>query len=405
MYHLIAEILENAEFVGFNAWVAYAIFAALVIMFCLLLRFILLAVFKRVLAIFLTEDKSHTKTFEKLGWRISNIAITFVAYFFAQEFAAEFAFIGTVANIVLAIHLLLVFFSCVRCFEAVYDSSEVAKNFPIHGIMQIVNVVAGIICVIVIISILADQSPAVLIGSLGAATAIITLVFKDAIVGFVAGIQLISHKMISLGDWIEVPEHNTNGIVIDITMTTVKVENLDKTVTQLPAYTLVTESFINWQNMINTGVRRMKRPLLIDAFGVCFLTGEMIEKLEKIPLLEEYLKENREKLTDLTNIGVFREYIYAYLRSRPDIRQDLTLVVRQLDPAGLGIPMEIIAFANETAAPKFEAIQSDIFDHLFAKIGEFGLRLFQRPSGTNPNLILEIPHHKPNCGGVWTAAD
>ena len=381
MYHLIAEILESAEIGGPGAWVAYAIFAALVIALCLLLRFILLAVFRRVLAIFLTEDESHTKTFEKLGWRISNIAITFVAYFIAQEFATEFAFIGTVANIVLAVHLLLVFFSCVRCFEAVYDSSEVSKNFPIHGIMQIVNVVAALVCVIVIVSILADQSPAVLIGSLGAATAIITLVFKDAILGFVAGIQLISHKMISLGDWIEVPEHNTNGIVVDITMTTVKVENLDKTVTQLPAYTLVTESFINLQNMINTGARRMKRPLLIDVLSVCFLSDEMIVKFEKMPLLEAYIEENREKLSDLTNIGIFRAYIYAYLCSRSDIRQDLTLVVRQLDSTGYGIPMEIIAFANETAAVKYEAIQSDIFDHLFAKIGEFGLRLYQRPSG------------------------
>ena len=383
MYHFIAELIYGAEFGAFDAWVAYAIFAALVISLCLLLRYILLGIFRRVLSIFLTEDQSHTRLFEMLGRRISNIAITFVAYFFALEFAAAFAFIGTVANIVLAVHLLLVFFSCVRCIEAVYDSSEVSKNFPIHGIMQIVNVIAALVCVIVIVSVLADQSPAMLIGSLGAATAIITLVFKDAIVGFVAGIQLISHKMISLGDWIEVPEHNTNGIVIDITMTTVKVENLDKTITQLPAYTLVTESFINWQNIINLGTRRMKRPLLIDALSVGFVTDEMMEKFKDMPLLEEFLKENREKLTDLTNIGVFRAYIYAYLQSRPDIRQDLTLVVRQLDSTGLGIPMEIIAFANETAAAKYEAIQSGIFDHLFAKIGEFGLRLYQRPSGAS----------------------
>ena len=381
MYHFIAGILENAEIGVFNAWVAYAIFALLVVAFSLLMRYILLRIFRRVLDIFLTRDQSQSKTFEMLGWRISNIAITFVAYFFAQEFAAAIAFIGTVADIVLAVHLLLVFFSCIRCFEAVYDSSEVAKNFPIHGILQIINVIAAAICVIVIISILTGQSPAVLIGSLGAATAIITLVFKDAIVGFVAGIQLISHKMINLGDWIEVPEHNTNGIVIDITMTTVKVENLDKTITQLPAYTLVTESFINWQNVLNTGARRIKRPLLIDVFCVCFLTEDSIEKYWKIPLLEDFLVENRDKLTDLTNIGVFRAYIYAYLRSRPDIRQDLTLVVRQLDPTGLGIPIEIIAFANETIAVKYEAIQSDIFDHLFAKIGEFDLKLYQRPTG------------------------
>ena len=383
MYHFIAEILENVELGVFSAWVAYVIFAVLVVAISLLLRFVLLGLFGRVLAVFLTDEKSHTKTFEALGRRISNIAITFVAYFFAQEFAEAFAFVGTVANIVLAIHLLLVFFSCIRCIEAVYDSSEVAKNFPIHGIMQIVNVIAALICVIVVVSILADQSPAVLIGSLGAATAIITLVFKDAIVGFVAGIQLISHKMISLGDWIQVPEHNTNGIVIDITMTTVKVENLDKTITQLPAYTLVTESFVNWQNIINTGVRRIKRPLLIDAYGACFLTSKMIEKFDKIPLLEDFMNENRENLTGLTNIGVFRAYIYAYLRNRTDIRQDLTLVVRQLDSEGLGIPMEIIAFANETEATKYEAIQSDIFDHMYAVIGEFGLKLYQRPSGTS----------------------
>ena len=381
MYYFIVDILENLELGAFNEWVAYAIFAVIIIALSLLLRFVLLGLFRRVLVVFVAEDRSHTKTFEMLGRRISNIAITFVIYFFAQEFAAAVPFIGTFANIVLAVHMLLVFFSCIRCIEAVYDASEVAKNFPIHGIMQIVNVIAVLVFVIVVISILADQSPAVLIGSLGAATAIITLVFKDAIVGFVAGIQLISHKMISLGDWIEVPEHNTNGIVIDITMTTVKVENLDKTVTQLPAYTLVTESFINWQNMINTGARRMKRPLLIDSYSICFLSEKTKAELSNIPLLGEFFDDCFEKNTELINIGVFRAYVYAYLRSRPDIRQDLTLIVRQLDSNGHGIPLEIIAFANETIGAKFEAIQSDIFDHLFAIIGKFDLKLYQRPSG------------------------
>ena len=375
MHHIIAESLERAGAGYHVALAAYAVLAFLVAALCLALRFFLLWLYRRALASLFPRGQPNALAFDLLGRRVSGIAVTLVLFYIFQGLAV----LGTVAGIFLAVHLLLVFFAFVRCFEAVYDSSDASKSFPIRGILQIVNAVAGILCAVVVVSVLARQSPLMIIGSLGAGAAIITLVFRDAIVGFVAGIQLISHKMISLGDWIEVPDHNANGTVVDITMTTVKVENLDRTVTFLPAYALVTESFINWQRMIDTGTRRIKRSIVVDAYGARFLSGDMAWKFAQMPLLSEYMEGIDE--AGETNLGVFRAYIYAYLRSRKDIRQDLTLVVRQLESAGLGIPIEIIAFADKTVSAEFEAIQSGIFEHLYAVIGEFGLEAYQRPTG------------------------
>lgn len=379
MYHFIADALEAAGLAlgGRGYLLAFGIFAFLVIASSLLLRYVILGAFRRVLAVFLTPLQSRAGTFDQLGRRISRISVTVVAYFFVQEFVGESQFAGTLVDMALLVHLLLVFFSCAKCVEAIYDSSEAASKFPIHGIVQIANVGASLVFAVASVSLLTGQSPAVLLGGLGAATAIVTLVFKDAILGFVAGIHLIANKIIQLGDWIEVPLHSANGTVVDISMTTVKVENLDKTVTQLPAYTLVTESFVNWQNMVSSGRRRIKRPILIDAYSVGFLDGDALGRLSALPLPEGWLPDCGLE----TNLGAFRAYVGAYLRGRADICRDMTLVVRQLDPEGLGIPVEVIAFADKTAAAEFEAVQSDIFEHLYAVVGMFGLRVYQRPSG------------------------
>jgi len=381
--------------------VAYTILAILSPFVCLLLRGLVREAADKILrSILHSAENSRFQALvdSNLIKRVSNLAIPIVLFFLVHELYEGYVFLRMTAEISLIIVVMLIIFSCVRSVVIIYSSCEASRNFPIHGIAQVINVLVSIIGAIVIVSTLMGVNPAMLLGSIGAMTAIITLVFKDAILGFIAGIQLTTNNMIRIGDWIEVPNHSANGFVVDINMTTVKVENFDKTLTSIPAYTLISESFINWRGMIETGARRIKRPINIDATTICICNDEMIEKFKSITLLKDYIEntlaenDSFNKTCDatqaancrsLTNIGVFRVYVAAYLRNHAKIRQDLNQVVRQLDPDETGIPLEIIAFAAATAAVDFEAIQADVFDHLYGVIGEFGLRLFQRPTGSD----------------------
>ncbi len=264
--------------------------------------------------------------------------------------------------------------------------------------MQVVKIVVFIIIGIVIIATLLDQSPIILLSSIGALAAVFSFVFKDSILGFIAGIQLTSNDMLRIGDWIEMPKYGADGDVIDITLNTVKVQNWDKTYVTIPAYALISDSFKNWRGMFQFGGRRIKRSIYIDVNSVTFCSDEMIEKLKKVHYLKDYIKDkemeleayNIENKIDteqkingrrMTNIGTFRAYLKSYLANHPGIDQNKIMMVRQLAPGETGIPMEIYAFTRDTAWINYEGVQSDIFDHIYAVAGEFGLRIFQSPSG------------------------
>ena len=337
--------------------------------------------------------------------RASNIVIPVIIYQLVNEITERHVLWDKIAEISFVFVMLLIIYSCLKSIGMIYGSYEASKNFPIHGILQVVTVAATVFAVLTVVSILIDQNPAVLFGSVGAVTAIITLVFRDAILGFVAGIQLTTNNMIRIDDWIEAPNHLANGLVTDITMTTVKVENFDKTIVSIPAYSLISESFINWRGMLECGARRMKRPFYIDAAKVRICDNEMIERFKKMALISNYIKDKladieehnrkldcdlneRVNIRCLTNIGVFRAYISEYLKKHPGIRQDLTQIVRHLDPGEKGIPMEIIAFVNATKTVDFDAVQSDIFDHLYAVISEFDLKLYQDLSSGDVREVL-----------------
>jgi miniconductance mechanosensitive channel len=299
----------------------------------------------------------------------------------------------------------LVIDSLISALHEIYLQLPVSKGRNIKGYVQLVTILIYIIALLIVIATLTDNSVTGLLTGLGAFAAVLMLVFKDTILGLVASIQLSGNKMVSVGDWISMPKYNADGDVIDIGLNVVKVQNWDKTIATIPTYALVSESFSNWRGMEASGGRRIKRSINIDMNSVCFLDKEMIEKFKKIRILRETLEQKEQEIEEfnkkvgadtsnringrrLTNIGTFRKYLELYLRNHPQIHQDMTFLVRHLQPTEKGIPIEIYVFSRDQAWANYEAIQADIFDHIMAVIPEFGLRVFQNPTGQDWKSLL-----------------
>lgn len=279
-----------------------------------------------------------------------------------------------------------------------YQRRPNAANRPIKGYVQLGKLLVFGAAAILIIAALMDQSPLLLLSGLGAMAAVLMLVFKDTILSLVASVQIGSNDMVRVGDWIEMPQFNADGDVIDIALHTVKIQNFDKTITTVPTHRLISESFRNWRGMAESGGRRIMRSLMIDQNSVRFLDSADVEQMRRFAVLRPYLDAKNQEIERwniehgaegtvngrrLTNIGTFRAYVLAYMQSRSDIAQHKTLLVRQLASSENGLPLEIYAFANSTVWPEYEGIQADIFDHLIAILPDFGLRLFQRAAGAD----------------------
>lgn len=286
----------------------------------------------------------------------------------------------------------------------VYSEKEQFRDRPLKGLLQTVQVILYFVGGIIVVSILIDRSPGVLLTGLGASAAVLMLVFKDSIMGFVSGVQLSANNMLKVGDWITMPKYGADGTVIEVTLNTVKVRNFDNTITTIPPYLLISDSFQNWQGMQESGGRRVKRSINIDMTSVHFCTPEMLAKYRKIQLLTNYVDEtekvveeyNKEHHIDnsvlvngrrQTNLGVFRAYLTNYLKNLPTVNQDLTCMVRQLQPTETGIPLELYFFSANKVWVAYEGIQADVFDHVLAIIPEFDLRVFQNPSGADFHRI------------------
>ena len=282
----------------------------------------------------------------------------------------------------------------------IYSTLPVARDRPLKGFVQLLQIVVWIVGGVLIVSTLIDRSPLLLLSGFGAMTAILLLVFKDTILSLVASVQLTAQDMVRVGDWIEMPQFGADGDVIDVQLHTVKVQNWDKTITTIPTHRLISESFKNWRGMSDAGGRRIKRSIHIDVSSIRFQTDDEIAHFRRFALLKDYIRDKQQELADynsgldtevdeavnrrrLTNIGTFRAYAYNYLRHHPRIRGDMTLLVRQLDPGPEGLPLQVYCFTTTTAWADYEGIQSDIFDHLLAIIPEFGLSLFQKPAGSD----------------------
>ena len=280
-----------------------------------------------------------------------------------------------------------------------YQRYDISKERPIDSFIQVLKIIAYIIGVLFIIGIFVNRDISTLLFSLGTMSAVLMLIFRDPILGFVGGLQLTFNRMVRIGDWISVPKFNADGIVLEITLTVVKVQNWDKTISMIPTYALVTNSFQNWRGMEESGGRRIKRFLNIDMDSVKFCSNEMLEKYKKIQLLYDYLEKKEKEINvynethnidpDVlvngrrqTNLGVFRAYLKAYLNQRQDINSNMTFLVRHLQPTEKGLPIEIYVFTKTTAWADYENIQADIFDHILAVVPEFDLKIYQFPSNT-----------------------
>ena len=290
---------------------------------------------------------------------------------------------------VLAVYALL------STIEDVYNASALARRAPITGFIQVSKLAFAIVAILLSISLIVGKSPLLLLSGLTAIAAILLLIFRDTILGFVAGIQIAANRMFNTGDWISMPKYEVDGEILEIGLTNVKVQNWDNTISTLPTYSLTTEAVKNWRGMQESGGRRIKRAVYIDIHSIKLCDNNMLERLSGIRFINDYIEKKKTELRDyhrdmsidesdllnsrrLTNIGTFRAYLEAYLRKHPNINQDLTLMVRQLPPNELGLPLEIYCFSAEKAWVKYEKIQADVFDHVMAMLASFELRAYQR---------------------------
>ncbi len=320
------------------------------------------------------------------------------------------ALAGTILFLMLAITATL------DALEEIYKRGSKGTR-SIKTYIQFLKIAVFIVGAVVIISTLINRSPLILLSGLGALSAILLLVFKDTILGLVAGVQLTSNDMLRVGDWIEVPGAGADGDVIDIALHTVKVQNWDKTITTIPTWKLIADPFKNWRGMSEAGGRRIKRSVLIDAGSVHFIDAEDIARMSASTVLSDYLASKSSEVTSwnsqlgdagrfplnqrrLTNLGTLRAYALSFLKSHPGIRQDMTLIVRQIEASGEGIPLELYCFSKTTAWSEYEGIVSDIFDHLIAILPEFGLRLYQKPAGADlRDVIAAVLGRDEACKG------
>ena len=304
----------------------------------------------------------------------------------------------TLINVLFLIAAMLTIDALLNALLAIYGSSAISKEISITPFVQVLKLGLYFVSGILLLSLLLQKTPLYFLSGLGALTAVLLFVFKDILMGFVAGIQLIANKMVAPKDWIEMPKYGADGDVIEITLTTVKVQNFDNTITTIPTYALINESFKNWRNMNLSGGRRIKRYVNIDLSSIKFCDSEMLERFTKIQLISKDIQDRQAEIKDyneknnvdestfvngrrLTNIGVFRSYVEAYLMQHPKINNKMTFLIRQLSPRENGLPIEIYVFCKETNWNIYEAVQADIFDHILAVVPEFKLRVFQEPSG------------------------
>uniref|UniRef100_UPI00321628DB mechanosensitive ion channel family protein n=1 Tax=uncultured Draconibacterium sp. TaxID=1573823 RepID=UPI00321628DB len=309
-------------------------------------------------------------------------------------------FLTKIAKIYFTLIIVTVSNSLLNSGLEIYDRTEYSHHRPIKGYVQLLKIFVFFMAGIMILSVLLNRNPTVLLTGLGAMAAVLMLVFKDTILGFVASIQLSANNMVKIGDWIEMKSHGADGTVLDITLNTVKVQNWDKTISTIPTYSLVSESFNNWKGMEESGGRRIKRSVAIDTNSIKFCDESMLNRFEKFDLIRSYVREKEDELKEYnkgknlaeedfisgrhqTNIGIFRKYLEVYLKQHPKIHDNMTFLVRQLQPMGKGLPIEIYVFSKDQEWANYEAIQADIFDHIFAVIPEFELRVFQEPTGAD----------------------
>ncbi len=342
-----------------------------------------------------------TGFFDRLSYAVPIVII----YVFMDYFSTYPSILYRIVLSLIIVAVLSSVNAFINSINEFYSNSNLSKRLSIKSYLQILKLIINILGAIIFIASLIGKSPIYLLSGIGALTAVLMLIFKDTILSFISSIQITSNDLFKVGDWVEAPQFNADGDVIDIALHTIKIQNWDKTITVIPTHKLIDSSFKNWRGMSDSGGRRIKRAIQIDMNSVKFCDDRMISKFSKINIISDYIdskikdigKYNQSKNSSdsllngraLTNIGTYRKYISSYLTNNSNINKDMTFLVRQLSPTSNGLPIEIYVFSNNTDWIEYEKIQSDIFDHLIASIKEFDLVLFQNPTGNDfKNKIL-----------------
>lgn len=399
---------EQSE--SWERWLAFLVVLLLILAFDLFCHFVVVRGVRRFVLHTRAkwDDVVFTPEVLNRGCRIVNaLLLLIVIPLFFDTKSAGWSLVMRLCEVYFIVTILLFLHALVYVLFLLLATHPSWQNKPIKGLRQTVQGVAILIGVILIISVLLDKSPTILLTGLGASAAILMLIFRDSILGFVSGIQLSANDMLKVGDWITMPKYGVDGTVEEVSLNTVKIRNFDNTILTLPPYLLVSDSFQNWRGMELSGGRRVKRSVSIDMTSVRFCTPKMLARYREIALIRDYIAETerrveawnaqhgvevgKRKINGLhqTNLGVFRAYLVRYLRSEVPVKSDMTLMVRQLQPTDTGLPMELYFFTNTVEWVKYESIQADVFDHVLAVIPEFDLRVFQNPSSNDLRSLLQ----------------
>ena len=338
------------------------------------------------------------KVFTRLSHFAPALVIWFMAAWALKAYPSWFLVVQKLTYIYMVIIGMVVINSFIEAWHEIYKTLPIARHRHIKGYVQLLKIFIVVVAILVIVSVIFKKDISTLIAGLGAMAAVLIFVFKDTLLGLVASIQLSADKMLKVGDWISIPRRDVDGIVTDITLNTVKVENFDKTIITVPTYSLVNDSFQNWNGMEEAGIRQVKRSVFIDLKSVRFLDKELKDKLYRVPALKDFI-ESKEIKSDLsgkdfdttespffnssqiTNLGIFRFYTEAYLRQLPNVDRSQAIIMRQLPFEGNGLPLQLNLFTKNTEFISYENLQSEIVEHLLAIMNEFGLKAFQQPSG------------------------
>ncbi|MFT0851320.1 mechanosensitive ion channel domain-containing protein [Achromobacter sp. F4_2707] len=411
-YGLVNELLRDAEWLGIALLVVAAVLVFVGV--AMLIARALAGVARRTLRVVGRPEWAagliSRNVFRNIGFALPLLAVlsNLPQLAIRPELAVLLTRVFTSAGVVFIFMSLI---GILRTWEDIYSSSRRGQIRSIKGYVELARILLWLICAILVLSVMMDRSPLLMLSGLGALSAVLLLVFKDTLLSLVASTQMSNYDMLRLGDWIEMPQAGADGFVIDMALHTVKVQNWDKTVTTIPTYKLFSESFRNWRHMFESGGRRIKRTLRIDASTVRFLDEAEISDLRRYALIRDYLdgkqvelEETNRKLGELTavpanrrrltNIGTFRAYAKAYIENHPEIHKGMLMIVRMMEPQSEGIPVEVYCFTNNTAWVEYERIQGDIFDHLLAILPEFWLRLYQAPAGSDLSRLQNITRNE-----------
>lgn len=345
--------------------------------------------------------------FDKFAHIVPAIIVNIAAPYVFGDFPELIPTVMIVTDIYIIAIIIWSVNSVVSSLVRIFSTVDVLKDKPLASYSQLIKIIVFLIGGVLIFSMLLGQSPLAFLGAMGAATAVILLIFKDAILGFVASIQMSVYDMIRVGDWVSMPKYDADGDVIAINLTTVMVQNWDKTITTIPAHAFLADSFKNWRGMSDSGGRRIKRALHIKISSIRFCDEELIRNFKKIHLLKDFIERRQKEIDDynknndvdesvlingrrMTNVGVFRNYARNFLAANPNLNQEMTLMVRQLDPTEKGLPLEIYCFSSDKNWVNYEGIISDIFDHLLAAIPAFDLEIFEAPTGKDFAALAKI---------------